>query len=156
MKLTNIKNLKVSNVIMVNEPVDTLPLRGNQWIPLGIKASFKDRIDICSAFDRYCNGGSIMHINVDAPFTNEEQAWDMLNYIAGKGVTYFAFNGKLSTDDNGHLFYGDICPECHEPKTREFTRVVGFFTKTATWSKERREEYKMREWMDLNKEEAKN
>ena len=150
------KFLQADKLLFPDKVVEDLPLYGNQWIPLGIKASFKDRIDICSAFDRYCNGGSIMHINVDAPFTNEEQAWDMLNYIASKGVTYFAFNGKLSTDDNGHLFYGDICPECHEPKTREFTRVVGFFTKTATWSKERREEFKMREWMDLNKEEAKN
>ena len=150
MKLNNISNLKITNKLLVREPVDTLPLRGNQWIPLGVKASFKDRIDICSTFDRYCNGGSIMHINVDAPFSNEEQAWNMLNYIANKGVTYFAFNGKLCTCDNGHLFYGDICPECGEHKTGEYTRTVGFFTKTATWSKERREEFKRREWMPLN------
>lgn len=91
-----------------------------------------------------------MHCNVDAPFATEEQAWDMLNYIANKGVTYFAFNGKLCSDENGHLFYGDICPECGSPKTAEYTRTVGFFTKTASWSKERKEEFKLREWMSLN------
>ena len=133
-----------------NTVIDDLPLYGNQWIPLGIKATLRDRIEICSKFDAYCNGGSIMHINIDAPFANEYQAWEMLNYIASKGVTYFAFNGKLSTCDNGHLFYGDVCPECHEPKTGEYSRVVGFFTRTTTWSKERREEFTKREWMPLN------
>lgn len=130
--------------------VKDLPLYGNQWIPLGIKATLKDRIDICSKFDKYCNGGSIMHVNVDAPFATDEQAWKMLNYITDQGVTYFAFNGKLSTDNNGHLFYGDICPECGEPKIAEFTRTVGFYTKTANWSKERKEEFNLRKWMDLN------
>lgn len=144
------KFLQADKLLFPDKVVEDLPLYGNQWIPLGIKATFKDRIDICSKFDKYCNGGSIMHINIDAPFNTDEQAWDMLNYIASKGVTYFAFNGKLSTDDNGHLFYGDICPECHSPKTGEYTRVVGFFTKTASWSQPRREEYKLREWMPLN------
>ena len=144
------KFLKADSLLYPAVVVKDLPLYGNQWIPLGIKATLKDRIEICAAFDKYCNGGSIMHCNIDAPFATEEQAWEMLNYIANKGVTYFAFNGKLSSDDNGHLFYGDICPECGAPKTAEFTRTVGFFTKTAGWSKERKEEFKLREWMPLN------
>lgn len=130
--------------------VKDLPLYANQWIGLGIPASLKDRIDICAKFDGYCNGGSICHINLDAPFNTEEQAWDMLNYITDKGVTYFAFNGKMCTDDNGHLFYGNTCPECGSPKTAEYTRTVGFYTKTASWSKERKEEYALREWMPMN------
>ena len=74
----------------------------------------------------------------------------MLNYITDQGVTYFAFNGKLSIDDNGHLFYGDICPTCGARKTAEFTRTVGFYTKIDTWSKERKAEYKLREWQPLS------
>lgn len=130
--------------------VNDLPLYGNQWIPLGIPASLKDRINICATFDGYCDGGSICHVNIDAPFSTDEQAWDMLNYITNEGVTYFAFNSKMSTDDNGHLFYGDICPECREGKTAEYTRTVGFYTKTASWSKERKEEFTLREWMPMN------
>ena len=141
---------KADELLYPGKVVRDLPLYGNQWIPLGIKATLKDRIEICSKFDGYCNGGSIMHINVDGPFATEKQAWDMLNYVAGKGVTYFAFNGKLSSCDDGHLFYGDICPECGKPKTSEYTRTVGFFTKTASWSKERKEEFRLREWMPLN------
>ena len=137
-------------LLFPEEAITDLPLYGNQWIALGIPASLKDRIDICAAFDHYCDGGSICHINVDAPFATEEQAWDMLNYITDRGVTYFAFNGKMCACDNGHLFYGETCPECGDPKTAEYTRTVGFYTKTASWSKERKEEYKLREWMSLN------
>jgi len=49
--------------------VEDLPLYGNQWIPLGIKATVLERTKICAAFDSYCNGGSIEHINLDAPFS---------------------------------------------------------------------------------------
>ena len=90
-----------------------------------------------------------MHINVDKPIENDEAAWDLLNYLTDQGVTYFAFNGKISSCKNGHLFYGDICPECGERKNAEFTRTVGFFTKTDTWSKERKAEFKLREWQPL-------
>lgn len=145
-----VKFLQADKLLFPEQVVTDLPLYGNQWIPLGIPATLKDRIEICAAFDGYCDGGSICHVNVDAPFATEEQAWDMLNYITDKGVTYFAFNGKMSTCDNGHLFYGDVCPECGEPKTSEFSRTVGFFVKTKSWSKERKEEYKLREWMPLN------
>lgn len=152
MKFSNMATNIVYTTFMetIREPKDTLPLRGNQWIPLGIKTTIKERIRICSIFDNYCNGGSICHINVDKPIENEDAAWKLLNYITDEGVTYFAFNGKLSADDNGHLFYGDICPECGSPKTSEFTRTVGFYTKTSAWSKERKEEFKLREWHSLN------
>lgn len=54
--------------------VKDLPLYGNQWIPLGIKTTIQERTKICAAFDKFCNGGSIEHINVDAPFNNFDQA----------------------------------------------------------------------------------
>ena len=144
------KFMQADKILFGTEVIDDLPLYGNQWIPLGIKTSIKERIKICSTFDNYCNGGSICHINVDKPIENEEAAWDLLNYITNQGVTYFAFNGKISADDNGHLFYGDFCPECGSKKTSEFTRTVGFYTKTASWSKERKNEYKLREWHPIN------
>jgi len=145
-----VKFMQSDKLLFGKEVIDDLPLNGNQWIPLGIKTTLKERIRICSLFDNYCNGGSIMHVNLDAPIENENTAWDLLNYITDQGVTYFAFNGKLSTDNNGHLFYGNICPECGAEKTAEYTRTVGFYTKTASWSKERKAEYALREWQPLN------
>lgn len=130
--------------------VKDLPLYGNQWIPLGIKASVAERTKICAAFDSYCNGGSIEHINIDTYFDSFDKAWHMLNWVAQQGVTYFAFNGKVSQCKNHHSFYGDICPECGEGVQTEYTRTVGFYTPTNSWSKERKAEYKLREWMPLN------
>ena len=130
--------------------VEDLPLYGNQWIPLGIKATILERTKICAAFDSYCNGGSIEHINVDAPFSTFEQAWEMLNWVAQQGVTYFAFNGKVAQCKNYHSFYGKVCPVCGEPVETEYTRIVGFYTPTKTYSKERKAEFKLREWMPLN------
>ena len=130
--------------------VEDLPLYGNQWIPLGIKATILERTKICAAFDSYCNGGSIEHINVDKPFSTFDQAWEMLNWVAAQGVTYFAFNGKVAQCKNYHSFYGKICPVCGEPVETEYTRIVGFYTPTKTYSKERKAEFKLREWLSLN------
>lgn len=145
-----VKFQQADTYLYPNKVVNDLPLYGNQWIPLGIHTSLNHRIDISAAFDGFCNGGSILHCNLDAPFNTAEQAWDMLNHITDRGVTYFAFNGKMSSCKNQHLFYGDTCPECKEPKNAEYTRTVGFYTKTDTWTKPRKAEGKMRDFMPLN------
>lgn len=102
-----------------------LPLYGNQFIPLGIKTTLQERIRIASEFDSYCNGGSILHANIDTPFDSFEKAWKMVNYIAEQGVTYFAFNTKIQACESNHAFYGDICPVCGKPVDTEYTRIVG-------------------------------
>lgn len=130
--------------------VTDLPLYGNQFIPLGIKTTLKERIRIASLFDSFCNGGSILHVNIESPFKTFDQAWDMLNYIADQGVTYFAFNTKIQACKHNHAFFGKVCPECGEPVETEYTRIVGFYTPVKTYSKERKAEYKMREWEDIN------
>jgi len=105
--------------------VKDLPLYGNQFIPLGIKTTIQERIRIASLFDSYCNGGSIAHINIDAPFTDFEQAWKMVNYIADQGLTYFAFNTKIQACAQNHAFYGTKCPICGGNVATEYTRIVG-------------------------------
>lgn len=129
-----------------NADVYDLPLYGNQFIPLGIQTTLQERIRIQAMFDGFCNGGSILHANIDKPFTNFKQAFDMVEYIADAGVTYFAFNTKIQACSDNHAFYGSVCPECGKPVTTEYTRVVGFYTPIKTWSKERNAEYKMRKW----------
>jgi ribonucleoside-triphosphate reductase len=127
-----------------------LPLYGNQFIPLGIQTTLQERIRIASLFDSYCNGGSIAHINIESPFANFEQAWDLVNYIADQGLTYFAFNIKIQACKHNHAFFGKICPICGEPVDTEYTRIVGFYTPIKTWSTPRKAEVKMREWIDIN------
>lgn len=130
--------------------VNDLPLYGNQFIPLGIKTTLQERIRIAAMFDGFCNGGSILHVNIESPFTSFEQAWDMLNYITDQGVTYFAFNTKIQACKHNHAFFGTLCPECGEPVDTEYTRIVGFYTPVKTYSKERKAEYDMREWENIN------
>ena len=128
-----------------------LPLYGNQFIPLGIQTTLAERVRIAAEFDGYCNGGSILHANIDAPFNSFEKAWDMVNYISDAGVTYFAFNTKIQACDRNHAFYGRTCPICGRPVETEYTRIVGFYTPIKTQSKERTNEYKMRKWEPINK-----
>ena len=127
-----------------------LPLYGNQFVPLGIQTTLQERIRIAAEFDGYCNGGSILHANIDAPFDSFDKAWKMVEYIAEQGVTYFAFNTKIQACKNNHAFYGNTCPECGEPVDSEYTRIVGFYTKIKSWSDERKKEYKLRKWEPIN------
>ena len=130
--------------------VKDLPLYGNQFIPLGIKTTMIERIRIASLFDSYCNGGSIAHLNIDAPFDTFEKAWDAVNYIADQGLTYFAFNTKIQACEHNHAFYGTKCPICGGDVATEYTRIVGFYTPIKSWSKERKAEFKLRQWEHIN------
>ena len=130
--------------------VKDLPLYGNQWIPLGIKTTMQERIKIAAAFSEYCSGGDILHLNVEAPFDNFEKAWNMLQYVAKAGVKYFAFTGKINACKNNHGFYGEKCPICGGEVETTYSRIVGFFTPIRSYSKPRLEEWKMREWENVN------
>lgn len=130
--------------------VTDLPLYGNQFIPLGIKTTLQERVRIAALFDGFCNGGSILHVNIEAPFNNDEAAWEMLNYIADQGVTYFAFNTKIQACARNHGFFGNVCPICGGRVESEYTRIVGFFVSTKSYSKERKDEFLLREWEPVN------
>lgn len=144
------KLMKKDKFFYPDAEIFDLPLYGNQFIPLGIQTTLAERVRIASAFDSYCNGGSILHANIDAPFDSFEKAWDMVNYISDAGVTYFAFNTKIQACEDNHAFYGTTCA-CGKPVHTEYTRIVGFYTPIKTWSNERNKEYTMRRWENINK-----
>lgn len=137
--------MKKDKILYPNENYE-LPLYGNQWIPLGIKTTMSEKIKLSAIMDKACSGGSICHINLDAPLENFDVAWDLLNKISDKGVVYFAFCTRISACENNHGFYGEICPKCGKPKVTTYQRIVGFLTPEKTYSKERKEEFKMRDW----------
>ena len=148
------KMQKADELLFGDAVVNDLPLYANQFIGLGIKTTLQERIKIASAFDSYCNGGSILHINIEAPFTSEEAAWKMLNYVTDQGVTYFAFTTKIQACKHNHAFFGKTCPICGEPVETEFSRIVGFYVPVKSYSKERKAEWKMRLWEDINQEDV--
>lgn len=126
-----------------------LPLYGNQWIPLGVKTTMYEKIRLSAIMDEACSGGSIMHLNLDAPIEDFDTAWKLLNYVADAGVQYFAFNLRISACKHNHGFYGKTCPQCGEPVETTYQRIVGFLVPTKTYSKERKEEFSMRTWFDV-------
>lgn len=127
-----------------------LPLYGNQWIPLAVKTTIQEKIRISAILDKACNGGSIAHINLSAPFNNFNQAWNMLNMVADAGVKYFAFCLRISSCEKNHGFFGNVCPYCGGEKVTSYQRIVGFLTPERTYSKERKSEFNKRDWLDLN------
>ena len=146
------KLMKKDRLLFPDAVIDDLPLYGNQFIPLGIKTTLQERVRIAAMFDGFCNGGSILHVNIDAPFNNFDQAWKMLNYITDQGVTYFAFNTKIQACKKNHAFYGKVCPECGGEVETEYTRIVGFYVPVKTYSKERKAEFNLREWENINEQ----
>jgi ribonucleoside-triphosphate reductase len=145
------KLMKKDKLFYPEANIYDLPLYGNQFIPLGIQTTLQERIKIAAKFDGYCNGGSILNANIDAPFDSFDKCLKMVNYISEQGVTYFAFNTKIQACEDNHAFYGTTCPICGKPIATEYTRIVGFYTPIKTWSKERTKEYGMRKWEGINK-----
>lgn len=127
----------------------SLPLYGNQWIPLAEHTSLYNKMVASANLDRACNGGSIAHINIDAPLTHFDTAWELLNKVADFGIPYFAFCTRISACKNNHGFYGDNCPHCGNPKETTYQRIVGFLTPEKSYSKERKEEFHRRDWFSI-------
>ena len=127
----------------------TLPLYGNQWIPLGVHCSLAEKIRISALLDKACSGGSIMHVNLDAPVEDFDTCWDLLNKISDEGVPYFAFNVRINACEENHGFYGDTCPQCGKPKVTSYQRVAGFLVPLSTYSAARKAEYAKRDWFKL-------
>lgn len=133
------------------DEVYELPLYGNQWIPLGVKTTLHEKIRLSAILDKACSGGSIAHINLEAPLEDFDTAWELLNYIADQGVVYFAFCLRISSCENNHGFYGAVCPYCGKPVKTTWQRIVGFLTPETTYSKERKAEFEKRDWFELDR-----
>lgn len=125
-------------------------ITGNQWIALKDKATIQARVRIAGILDNKCGGGCISHIQLDAPFNSEAQAWDILNYIAQNHVVYFAFNLKINVCENNHSFNSSVCPICGKGVKDTYQRIVGYLVRTSSWSEGRKRELLERDWMNLN------
>ena len=73
-------------------------------------------------------------------------------------IPHFAINVGSTTCVNGHTTPGiyEKCPECGGEIDTWTIRVVGFNTDTKDWSKERREEFKRRQFYGASDLTAKN
>ena len=122
----------------------------NQWIPLTEQCTIQEKCRLGSLFDAKCGGGCIAHINIENRFANEEEAWDMLNYVAASGVIYFAFTTKINVCEDKHAFIGTkTCPQCGGEVTDQYARVVGFYVPVSGYQKIRKQEFSKRRWYNV-------
>lgn len=146
MKFSEFENIDIKSI---NRGYSIL---SNQWIPLTETCTINEKIRTAAVLDNLCSGGAIAHINIENNFENTDMAWEMLNYIALKGVIYFCFNTRINVCKNRHGFVGtDICPVCGEPVFDTYQRVVGFLTPSKSYSPERQKEFSAREWYETAK-----
>ena len=121
---------------------DKYDLYSNQFIPLSVRCNLLDRIELSAALDKYCSGGSIMHVTVDGQIDKKTMN-DLANSILGAGVKYFAFNYEINQCKSCQkIFVGkhQHCPECGSEDIERYMRVVGFLTKKSSWSDARQSE----------------
>lgn len=121
---------------------DKYNMYSNQFIPLSKRCNLLDRIKLSSAMDKYCSGGSIMHITVDSQMSLETMK-DIVSSIIESGVKYFAFNYEINQcKDCGKIFVGktNTCISCGGDNIDRYMRVVGFLTKKSSWSETRQSE----------------
>ena len=144
-----------ANVVLCNKDAELYHdkvneyIYSNQWIPLVEQCTIQEKIRLGSILDKECGGGQISHINIQAPFSNKDQAWELLNTIAKAGVIYFAFNVRISVCEKEHGFFGDTCPTCGGKKIDTYQRIVGYLVPSASYSKERKREFDNRKWFTL-------
>jgi anaerobic ribonucleoside-triphosphate reductase len=124
---------------------------GNQYIPLWENTDLSYRIELASILDKYSQGGCSTHLNLESGFSNFEQAWELIKYIASKEVSLFCFNHKINICEDSHGFIGtNICPECGKPVYDTMQKIVGYMTASKHYSKERKEEFNKRIWVNVN------
>lgn len=126
-------------------------LYANQFIPLYVKHTLFDKIDVEGRFFKYLSGGGISHINILHELSPEEVKF-IISLCVRKGIEHFALNPVYSVCQEGHYILGKVnmCPDCGNVIKDYVTRVVGFFVPVSSWIKERREyEFERREFFVL-------
>lgn len=125
--------------------ITSLPLYGNQFLPLAKKAILGERARIASLFDSFANGGSILHINFESGFSDLDAGLKWIIWIAQKKVKYAVPTTKISTCGKNHAFFGNVCPYCGDRARNYYQRIVGFYVPMNNWTESRKQEGDIRQ-----------
>ena len=98
------------------------------------------------AFNRYLDGGSALHLNLEESLTSTN-AMHLLNIAAKTGCNYFCINVKITLCNN--CDYIDkrtlsACPKCQSTNIDYGTRVIGYLKRISAFSEGRRSEHERR------------
>ena len=118
-------------------------------VPVWIKMSPFEKIDIESQLTGYSNAGCITYVELDSGVKNNLDALEVLvNYAMDKDIPYFAINVPNDTClDCGYTDeFNERCPECGSTNIQQLRRVTGYLTGnyTTAFNKGKQQEVAMR------------
>lgn len=118
-------------------------------VPVWIKMSPFEKIDIESQLTGYSNAGCITYVELDSGVKNNLEALEVLvNYAMDKDIPYFAINVPNDTClDCGYTDeFNERCPECGSTNIQQLRRVTGYLTGnyTTAFNKGKQQEVAMR------------
>ena len=118
-------------------------------VPVWIKMSPFEKIDIESQLTGYSNAGCITYVELDSGVKNNLEALEILvNYAMDKDIPYFAINVPNDTClDCGYTDeFNERCPECGSTNIQQLRRVTGYLTGnyTTAFNKGKQQEVAMR------------
>lgn len=98
-------------------------------IPVALKASYIEKVDMEAPFHELCNGGSITYVEMEEmPGRNVEAVQEVVEYAWKSGCNYIGVNFPLD-NCNECGFTGRIsgnCPKCGSGNIRRLRRVSGY------------------------------
>lgn len=123
---------------------DKIPFKlySNQYIPLIMDVPLPERICLTGKFQDILSGGGILHLNVKDRIEDPATMKHLIEYSVKQGVSHMAVNYSFSECEDGHVTVcgnSETCPICGKKIISHVTRIVGYFTKTSSWGKSRRE-----------------
>ena len=97
-------------------------------VPVWVKMSPFEKIDIESQLTGYSNAGCITYVELDSGVQNNLEALEeLVNYAMDKDIPYFALNVPNDTClECGYTDeFNDECPMCHSKHIQQLRRVTG-------------------------------
>ena len=97
-------------------------------VPVWVKMSPFEKIDIESQLTGYSNAGCITYVELDSGVQNNLEALEeLVNYAMDKDIPYFALNVPNDTClECGYTDeFNDECPMCHSEHIQQLRRVTG-------------------------------
>ena len=97
-------------------------------VPVWVKMSPFEKIDIESQLTGYSNAGCITYVELDSGVQNNLEALEeLVNYAMDKDIPYFAINIPNDTClECGYTDeFNDECPICHSEHIQQLRRVTG-------------------------------
>lgn len=130
-------------------PFNPIDILSNQMLPAYKEYLLQDRLEVCSSLSNIVSGGSILHINIDSAMTSQANRDLTRKIIEEYHIPHFLYNLGYSICEQDHVSTGiwETCqkPSCECAIISYYTRIVGYFSTTDNWIKERQDEFVSRQ-----------